>query len=71
MYLILSHTEAEKLNISQGKEVNLKGTSVYRWLAIKGDSKTALDVEDGEGLTDDEINKCVEVLPDNFISNWN
>ena len=71
MYLILSHTEAEKRNILQGEEMHLKGTSVYRWLAIKGDKLTALDVEDGNGLTDDEKKECVNELPEDFIKNWN
>jgi hypothetical protein len=71
MYLILSHKKAEERNLAQGEEMKLKGTSVYRWLAIKGDNKTALDVENGEDLTDDEKTQCVDELPINFIANWN
>jgi hypothetical protein len=30
-----------------------------------------IDVEDGNGLTDDEKKECVKELPEDFIKNWN
>ena len=38
---------------------------------IVGDELTAIDVEDGDGLTGEEALECVGELPVGFIKNWN
>lgn len=71
MYLILSHTEAEKRNLEEAARLDIKGGSIYRWAMIVGDELTAIDVEDGDGLTGEEALECVGELPVGFIKNWN
>jgi hypothetical protein len=71
MYLILSHTEAETRNLEEAKKLDIKGGSIYLWAMIVGDELTALDVEDGDGLTGQEALECVGELPVGFIKNWN
>ena len=71
MYLILGHKEAETFNLQAGKDIGVKGTSTKRWAIIKGDKQTALNVENCDGLTDDEKSQCVDSLPVDFVLNWN
>jgi len=71
MYLILSHTKATTRNLKAGQDINVKGTSTKRWAIIKGDKQTALNVENCDGLTDDEKSQCVDSLPVDFVLNWN
>lgn len=71
MYLILSHTEAETRNLEEAKKLDIKSGSIYLWAMIVGDELTALNVEDGDGLTGEEALECVGELPVGFIKNWN
>jgi len=71
MYLILPTQEAKERNQEEAIKRNCKGYTVYWWHMIDGDNLTALDVEDGKGLTDDEKKECVKELPEDFIKNWN
>lgn len=69
MYLILPHLEAEQRNIDAGIEIGLKGTeggsTFYRWgMGIYDDELSYLDVGDGDGLTQEEIEQTVnEIQP--------
>jgi len=71
MYLTLPHKEAEKRNRERGEAMELKGTSIYIWSVIVGDTLTAIDVEDGDGLTEDELKECTDKIPEDLITNWN
>lgn len=67
MYLILPHKEAKERNIQGGLDVGLKGTvggaTKYRWgMGVYDDDNSYLDVGDGEGLTNEELNNCIETL---------
>jgi len=71
MYLTLPHKEAEKRNREAGEAMELKGTSIYIWSVIVGDTLTAIDVKDGDGLTEDEFSECAEDIPKDLVKNWN
>lgn len=67
MYLILENNEAKERNRNAGIEIGLKGeaggSTLYRWQMIGiNETTTALNVEDGDGLTEDELKKCVEKI---------
>ena len=65
MYLILPTEEAMKRNAQEAKVRRCDGSTLYWWAMIDvDDENTALCVEDGNGLTDSELNKCVQNLPE-------
>ena len=71
MYLILPKEEALARNNQEAISRNCVSPTLYWWHMIEGVGQTALDVEDGKGLTDDEKKECVKELPVGFIKNWN
>lgn len=57
MYLILDQAAARKRNIKAAED--LKWKHGLRWAEIElTDGNIALDVNDGEGLTDDDLPNC-------------
>jgi hypothetical protein len=71
MYLILPKEEALARNNQEAISRNCVSPTLYWWHMIVGDELTAIDVEDGDGLTGEEALECVGELPVGFIKNWN
>ena len=69
MYLILPTKEAEARNRSEAKKRKCDTTTEW-WdvVSSKNGDEAALVVGDCDGLTDDEKEVCVKVLPENFIT---
>lgn len=63
MFLVLKTDEAEIRNRKEAINLGLNPPTLYKWKQIKiNENQTALDVRDGEGLTDAEIAQCVETI---------
>lgn len=66
MYLIFNNiNEADTRNITEAVKRGHDMISTNRvWSMIElEDGRVALDVQDGEGLTDSELEMCVDELP--------
>ena len=66
MYLIFTtYEEADTRNRKAIDDLGYPtGTTIKKWIEIETtDGRFALDVGNGEGLTDEEIAKCVDELP--------
>lgn len=66
MYLIFANkNEADTRNITEAVKRGNDMISTNRvWSMIElEDGRVALDVQDGEGLTDSELEMCVDELP--------
>ena len=67
MYLIFdTHELAEVRNTQAITDLGWpQGTTTMRWAYTDlEDSRCALDVEDGDGLSQEELAQCVNVLPE-------
>lgn len=66
MYLLFeTYEEAELRNRFEALKRGCNGTTTKYWWAIAyeyEDGRVALDVGDGDGLSDDELNNIVEEL---------
>lgn len=67
MYLILTITAAVKRNSKEATKRGWKVPNAAIWNSYKNETMCALDVLDGEGLTDVELSECVNDLPIEFI----
>lgn len=67
MYLILPNKQATKRNQTEATKRGCRGNTNEWWNYYTADDLTALCVQDGDGLTDDELAQCVDELPDEFI----
>ena len=64
MYLILPQAEAEERNRYAAFKSNMIWRDSKRWAETPFvDGRIALNVDDGDGLTDEEIALCVNELP--------
>jgi len=64
MYLILESIEANNRNVAEAIRRNCDMVNTRKWwreIELE-DGRVALDVEDGEGLTDAELETCVDEL---------
>jgi len=71
MYLILNIEEALIRNRKAAVDVGWNVPDGQRWSYIIHGEECALDVEDGEGLTEIEIEQCVQQLPFNIEEQYN
>ena len=67
MYLILPNDQAHQRNQHEAAKRGCGTVTTEWWAYYTADDMTALDVQDGDGLTDDELAQCVDELPDEFI----
>ena len=71
MYLIITTEQAEQRNRQEATSRGCSGVTVKWWSEITIEGETALNVGDGEGLTEEELNQCVEELPVRFLPEEN
>lgn len=69
MYLILPTPQAEQRNHMEAVKRSCGMVTQYWWAMIANTTGdlTALDVADGDGLTDEEMAACVDKLPADFL----
>lgn len=64
MYLILPKDDALSRNNEESISRGCQPPTIYWWASTElADGNIALHVDDGNGLTDDEIAQCVKELP--------
>ncbi len=71
MYLILEKIAAERRNLTAGIAIGLGrqgSTSRYRWAMATNEELTAINVGNGDGLTEQEVSCCIDELPEE--SEW-
>lgn len=70
MYLILPAAEAHGRNNQEATKRGWKvpNAKYWSWQISVDETMCALDVGNGDGLTDDELVQCVETLPESFIT---
>lgn len=67
MWLILENEEAKLRNCYEAlKRKCDMVTTKAAWNYIEGKTHTALDVDEGDGLTEEELGACVDELPKGF-----
>ncbi len=69
MYLILPSKEAEKRNCDEAKKRGCESDSTVCWwdcVASSDGKNVALIVDEGDGLTEEELEQCVKVLEEDF-----
>lgn len=67
MYLILPTEQAEARNAQEAQNRNCGDVTTKWWSEVTIEGETALNVGDGNGLTELELTQTVNELPAKFI----
>jgi len=70
-YLILPTAEADTLNCEKAVEKGAQWAGAKFWAEDKTETETALSITDDSELTQEQIDMCVDVLPERFIQEIN
>jgi len=70
-YLILPTAEADTLNRNAAITKGAKWEGAKAWAEDKTETETALSITDDSELTQEQIDMCVDVLPERFIQEIN
>ena len=66
-YLILPIEEGERLNCQKAVDKGAVWIGAKMWAEEKTETETALAITDDSELTQEQVDLCVDVLPERFI----